>query len=111
MNAALIAPSANRSRTRLGILNATKNASISLPAPNSAASTCSRTSPRTRLASVATPATPADRARPEPDGTAVSSGGSEVDNGRANSGAGELLTHELVDDLAVDRLPGQLRHR
>ena len=36
---ALIAPSANRSRTRLGIRNATMNASISLPAPKSAART------------------------------------------------------------------------
>ena len=33
-NAALIAPSANRSRTRFGILNATLKASIALPAPN-----------------------------------------------------------------------------
>jgi hypothetical protein len=38
-NAALIDPSANRSRTRFGIRNATMNASISLLAPNRAAST------------------------------------------------------------------------
>ena len=38
-NAALIAPSANRSRTRFGTRNATTKASMSLPAPKNAAST------------------------------------------------------------------------
>src|SRR5882672_3488308 len=61
-NAALMAPSANRSRTRLGIRNATLNASIALPAPNMDASTWSRTSPRMRLAIVAAPADAAERA-------------------------------------------------
>ena len=63
-NAAVIAPSANRSRSRLGTRNATLKASISGPAlaPNSAASTVSRATPSTRLAIVATPISPAERA-------------------------------------------------
>ena len=59
-NAAVIAPSANRSRRRLGMRNATLKASICIPAPKTAASTVSRTSPSTRLAIVARPITPAD---------------------------------------------------
>ena len=64
--AAVIAPSANRSRSRLGMRNATLKASIAGPvlAPNTAASTISRTRPSTRLVIVATPMRPADRASP-----------------------------------------------
>ena len=63
-NAAVIAPSANRSRRRFGTLNATLNASISGPlaAPKIAANTVSRATPRTRLAIVAILIRPADRA-------------------------------------------------
>ena len=46
------APSANRRRSRLGILNATKNASVAMPAPNTRAITASRTKPRMRETSV-----------------------------------------------------------
>ena len=55
-NAALIAPSANRSRSRLGMRNATLYASMAAPAPKKAATTCSRTTPRMRLVRVARPA-------------------------------------------------------
>ena len=63
-NAAVIAPSAKRSRNRFGIRNATLKASISMPplAPKNAASTISRATPSTRLAMVATLMSPADRA-------------------------------------------------
>ena len=53
MNAAESAPSANRSRSRLGTRNATLNASVAIPAPKNAAITCSRASPSTRDAMVA----------------------------------------------------------
>jgi len=55
------APSANRSRSRLGMRKAAVKASISAPPPNSAAYTCSRTSPRIRLQSTARLTTPAAR--------------------------------------------------
>ena len=71
--AAVIAPSANRSRTRLGRRNATLKASIWWLAPNACASTCSRTSPRTRLAIVALPARPAARVREGPGGVTATS--------------------------------------
>ncbi len=62
--AALIAPSAKRSRTRLGMRNATLNASIAGPplAPKSSAITVSRATPSNRLVSVAMLTRPADRA-------------------------------------------------
>ena len=61
-NAAVIAPSANRSRSRFGTRNATLKASICglALAPNTAASTVSRTRPSTRLVIVAAPISPAD---------------------------------------------------
>src|SRR5260221_11911397 len=46
------APSANRRRSRLGMRNATKNASVARPAPNSLAIRTSRTNPRMRDTSV-----------------------------------------------------------
>ena len=55
------APSANRSRSRLGMRNAAVNASMAPPPPNSAAQTCSRMSPSTRLHMTARPMTPAAR--------------------------------------------------
>ena len=61
------APSANRSRRRFGMRKAVMKASSSRPAPNKTAKTCSRTTPRTRLASTAaltTLARRASRARP-----------------------------------------------
>ncbi len=61
-NADDIAPSANRSRSRLGMRNATLNASVASPAPNRIAMTCSRASPSTRESRVAAPTTPAWRA-------------------------------------------------
>ena len=64
-NALLIAPSANRSRTRFGTRKATLYASVASPAPNSAARTCSRTTPSTRLVIVAAPADAAERASVE----------------------------------------------
>ena len=80
--AALIAPSANRSRSRLGIFVATLKASIALPAPNSAASTWSRSRPSRRLVSVAAPTTPAERAsRPDADPPAGGDGGAEAELG------------------------------
>ena len=60
--AELIAPSANRSRSRLGIRNATLKASVANPAPNRFAITCSRIRPSTRDSSVADPTVPALRA-------------------------------------------------
>ena len=63
--AALIAPSANRSLIRLGILVATLKASMALPAPKRYARTWSRMRPSTRLVSVALPIIPADLARCE----------------------------------------------
>ncbi|CKK60422.1 Uncharacterised protein [Neisseria meningitidis] len=47
-NAWANAPSANTRRSRLGSLNATKNASVAMPAPNARAMTVSRTNPKTR---------------------------------------------------------------
>jgi len=61
-NAEDIAPSANRSRSRFGIRNATLNASVANPAPNRIAIACSRTRPMTRESSVAAPTVPALRA-------------------------------------------------
>ena len=60
-NAALIAPSANRSRSRLGMRNATLYASMAAPAPKNEATTCSRTTPRMRLVIVASRPTRPDR--------------------------------------------------
>src|SRR5205085_9935249 len=62
MNAAESAPSANRSRSRLGTRNATLNASVAKPAPKNAAITCSRASPRIRDAMVAIETRPASAA-------------------------------------------------
>ncbi len=64
-NAAVIAPSAKRSRSRLGMRNATLNASIAALAPKKYARTVSRTTPSTRLNIVARLMRPADRARRE----------------------------------------------
>src|SRR5687768_2423399 len=94
--ALLIAPSANRSRTRFGMRYATLYASIALPAPKSAASTCSRTTPRIRLVIVAAPADAADRASVEV----------EEDGGLG----AKLAADRFVDRLAVGVLARQLRH-
>ena len=56
------APSANRSRSKLGIRNAVRKASYCRPAPKSAAKTWSRTKPSTRLAITARLMMPALRA-------------------------------------------------
>ena len=66
-----MAPSANRSRSRFGIRNATLKASVARPAPNSVAITCSRTSPSTRDSSVAAPTVPARRAMRRSSLTAI----------------------------------------
>ena len=52
------APSARSRRSRFGMRKATKNASVSGPAPKTRATTMSRTKPSTRLASVASPIEP-----------------------------------------------------
>ena len=49
------APSANRSRSRFGMRNATVKASIALPPPNNAAQICSRARPSKRLHITARP--------------------------------------------------------
>src|SRR5262245_17616280 len=59
MKAEDIDPSANNSRSRLGIRYATKKASAAGVAPKSLANTISRINPRTRLEKVATPIIPA----------------------------------------------------
>ena len=59
MKADDIDPSANNSRSKLGIRYATKKASAAAVAPNRLASTMSRINPRMRLAKVAAPITPA----------------------------------------------------
>ncbi len=61
MNAVESAPSANKSRSKLGTRNAIRKASRFLPAPKSPAKTCSRMSPRTREQSTAIPTTPVAR--------------------------------------------------
>ena len=53
------APSANRSRSRFGMRNATVKASIMPPPPNNAAQICSRPSPSNRLHITARPMIPA----------------------------------------------------
>ncbi len=70
--AAVMAPSAKRSRTRLGTRNATLKASMAgvAEAPNRLANTISRTTPSSRLAIVAIPMRPADRASRELIGSA-----------------------------------------
>src|SRR5262245_30296858 len=91
-----MAPSAKRSRTRFGIRQATLYASMALPAPNSAARTCSRTTPRIRLAIVATPADAAERASvPDEEGDELGA---------------KLSADRLVDRAAVRVLAGKLRH-
>src|SRR5262249_23705910 len=94
-NAALMAPSANRSRTRFGIRKATLNASMALPAPNIDASTWSRTRPRMRLVIVAAPADAAER-------------GSRLWwEGELGS---KLAADRIVDRAAIRVLAGQTRH-
>src|SRR5262249_22214267 len=110
-NAALIAPSANSSRTRFGMRNATTNASISFPAPKTAASTVSRARPSTRLVSVAIPATPAERPRRSVDGALGSSEAEGLSaEGAMRLGAAEFLSDEIVDALSIDGLTSELRH-
>ena len=58
-NAVDRAPSANKSRSRLGMRNAAVNASMAPPPPNNAAQICSRASPSTRLHITARPMIPA----------------------------------------------------
>src|SRR3954453_23408888 len=89
-----MAPSANRSRSRLGMRKATKYASIALPAPKSDASTCSRTRPSNRLVIVAAPADAAERAIEDEGGL----------------GAAKFAAHGFVHRLAVGVHAGQLRH-
>ena len=60
-NAVESAPSAKRSRNMLGARNAVRNASMLRLAPNMAAKTTSRISPRTRLQRIAAPTTPVAR--------------------------------------------------
>ena len=60
-NAVDSAPSANRSRSRLGMRNAAVKASITAPPPNNAAAMVSRASPSTRLHMTARPMTLAAR--------------------------------------------------
>src|SRR5438445_13584008 len=61
MNAVESAPSANKSRNRLGKRNAIKKASRFFPAPNKPANTVSRIRPSTRLERTAMPTTPVAR--------------------------------------------------
>ena len=61
MKAVESAPSANKSRNKLGSRNAIKNASRFLPAPNKPAKICSRISPKTRLQRTARPTIPVAR--------------------------------------------------
>src|SRR5262245_29198425 len=110
MKAALIAPSAKRSRTRFGIRKATTNASISLPAPNTAASTCSRTSPRIRLVSVAAPARPADRARRSCEAGESFEGAGAGESDAMRLAAAERLSGDLIHQLAVNVLAGEPCH-
>ena len=60
MNAAVRAPSPSRRRNKLGIMNAKLKALATAPSPMKLAKTISRTMPRTRLKSVATPMAPDD---------------------------------------------------
>jgi len=69
-NAVDRAPSANRSRSRFGIRNAAVKASIALPPPNSAANSCSRARPNSRLHITASPMMPAARVFRRSDGGA-----------------------------------------
>ena len=59
MNDVESAPSANRSRSKLGMRKAMVNASMRRPPPNSAAKICSRARPRMRLHRTARPTMPA----------------------------------------------------
>ena len=60
--AAVSDPSAKNLRSRLGMVKATKKASVTIPAPKTAATTMSRTSPATRLIMVAPVRIPVARA-------------------------------------------------
>src|SRR4029079_2168501 len=94
-NAALIAPSANKSRTRFGIRKATLKASMAFPAPNIDASTWSRTRPRMRLVIVAAAGEPAERAiRLRWEGELGS----------------KLAADRFIDGAAIRILAGQTRH-
>src|SRR5688572_10372618 len=108
-----MAPSAKRSRTRLGIRKATLYASIAAVAPKKCARTCSRTRPRIRLVMVAAPAEAAERASvrgalpavvPRPcSGRLCGSRGVE-------GSAAKFTAHRVVDRAAVYVLSRQLRH-
>ena len=67
-NAWLNAPSANKRRRKLGILNATKKASEPLPAPKNVATTTSRTNPITRESMVIALTTNPERISPRRGG-------------------------------------------
>src|SRR4051812_14613639 len=119
-NAALIAPSENRSRRRFGMREATTKASMALPAPKSAARSCSRTRPRMRLVMVATPADAAARASVPAaarDGTAAGSvvgvalpGAMRGNAGRPAGSGTKLAPHGVVHRAPVGMLAGKLRH-
>src|SRR5688572_18503033 len=71
---------------------------MALPAPKSAASTCSRTTPRMRLVIVAAPADAADRAMVD------------VVGGEGGLGCAKLAADGVVDRPAVRVLAGEFRH-
>src|SRR5204863_3652617 len=71
MNAVESAPSANKSRSRLGNRNAIRNASRFLPAPKRPANTISRIKPSIRLDRIAKPTIPAARVLPRRSPDAV----------------------------------------
>src|ERR1700676_5625526 len=85
MNEVDSAPSANRSRNKLGMRNAIVKASMSRPPPNSAAKISSRPKPSTRLHRTARPTMPAalvfsfsalvGGGRPGDDGSSALGGG------------------------------------
>ncbi len=61
INAMVREPSAKSRLSRLGMRNATKKASAAIPVPKNPAITMSRMRPKTRLARVKNPTTPAAR--------------------------------------------------
>src|SRR5687767_13860735 len=79
------APSANRRRMKFGILNATRNASMSTPAPNIREYTMSRASPVIRDRSVKPPTIEVLRRKPLTRGVSKGDGGARA--GGASCGA------------------------
>ena len=114
MKADDIDPSANNSRSKLGIRYATKKASAAAVAPNRLASTMSRINPRMRLAKVAAPITPAALTTERVSSCAfVEAGDTTVGSGMnldsSGTTPGSLSSERFRDDFSINVASSSLR--